>query len=210
MKISQKILPFNLDLELFGNSPISGVKKYCFESYTEKNDSDYKVDYFSEHFAIGQFQKLSNSEKLSRPSFQKEDAGIEISAKGLSYGSDLRYILEYETEVIDEDAVTRPHNLSRFSWINGSQSMKSRAGRIEGLGVSAHRNKNKQALISVVEDTYSIVSKDTLTSEDIGGELSQNQFRSYSQSRSALEKHLDENPEDKEVLQIVNDFEILS
>jgi hypothetical protein len=80
LEISQNVLPFNLILQKFGNCPISGDNVYRITELQINNESGDtgELDYVKDYFAKAQFIKMSDAEKLSRPSFEKEDANILI------------------------------------------------------------------------------------------------------------------------------------
>jgi hypothetical protein len=57
----------------------------------------------TEQFALGQFEDLSDAEKLSRPSFERQHAGVELSSDGAALASRraVRRSARYEQIVID-------------------------------------------------------------------------------------------------------------
>ena len=91
-----------------------------------------------EKFAIAQFQNLSDADKLSRPSFQDIDGGVELAFSGKQLGSSkvVKRIVRYEVKIIDGDdkyhAFRWFKNIGTlfFHWVSGaaiSQSPLSQA-----------------------------------------------------------------------------------
>jgi hypothetical protein len=54
-----------------------------------------------DYFAIGQFQELSDPEKLSRPSFEPMDAGVSVASDAAAHGGSLGIDVVYETIIVD-------------------------------------------------------------------------------------------------------------
>src|SRR6185503_5138638 len=52
-------------------------------------------------FAAGQYQNLSDAEKLSRDSYELMDAGVAIASNAVSVGDLRETPLVYETKIID-------------------------------------------------------------------------------------------------------------
>ncbi|MGD2092031.1 MAG: hypothetical protein PVH61_38025 [Candidatus Aminicenantes bacterium] len=63
------------------------------------------VSKVEEKFAIGQFQDLENTEKMSRPAFEPLESGIEIGVAGeqMKTSRAVRRVIRYETIIIDNN-----------------------------------------------------------------------------------------------------------
>ncbi len=94
LSASQKVVPLGITLDKFGNKiPLA--------------DKNFKLTYSAgastnvqEEFAIANFQKLSDSDKLSRPSFSEMNSGLSFSATdssltGFSINKDVDYEFSY-------------------------------------------------------------------------------------------------------------------
>lgn len=80
LEIRQQALPLEADLEQLGNAPIAGSNRFAISGITIGGvEVDMKnTESVKEHFARGQFFKLSDSEKLSTPAFDPMKAGVGI------------------------------------------------------------------------------------------------------------------------------------
>jgi hypothetical protein len=100
LAVQQKVLPLNKALDKLGEARIVGASRF--------DVSDVRVGTAAaphapqrDFFAAGQYQNLSDAEKLSRDSYELMDAGLAIAADAVTAG-DLREIpLVYETKIID-------------------------------------------------------------------------------------------------------------
>ncbi|GAB3945961.1 hypothetical protein GCM10028805_15900 [Spirosoma harenae] len=108
LHVTQKIVPLRLDIARFGYQQPDGPRRFEITNLkvgnAQKTPSD--ADYEKEQFAPAQFIELSDSEKLSRPSFEAFDAGVEVGgstqpqsdyAVGLDVSYELIYVPEKQT-----------------------------------------------------------------------------------------------------------------
>jgi hypothetical protein len=73
LSVSQKVVPLEMEINKFGNKkPIEATRFTLTESDGKNPES------VLEEFAIGNFQKLNDSEKLSRRSFEKMKSGLQF------------------------------------------------------------------------------------------------------------------------------------
>lgn len=101
LQISQRAVPLNLKIDKIGNSKAEDGSLFSVKVTTSGlSETGMKP---KEKFAIAQYQNLSNDEKLTRPSFEKYDGGLELSFAGSQLGSSkaVRRVVRYETVIID-------------------------------------------------------------------------------------------------------------
>lgn len=205
LKIIQKVVPLNLDLEKYGNGPLAGsVSNFTLHHIlpveggeSQELPSEYVVD----HFAMAQFQNLSDAEKLSRPSFEKADAGIIIGSDDLELSQDhVRSIdLSYETEVIDEDRITEKlHEPTGLPWVLGRAMLVGRAGMVSN---ATRFTGTDEPLVSMQEESFMLVSRDNL--EGIG-----ETDGIYAQIRTEMQRNNLEYPQHTASTQIVSSYEV--
>jgi hypothetical protein len=104
--LRQKVLPFNRPLERFGEYEIVGPDRYTIADVLGGDDDageDPRWTIVTDHFAPGDFETLSETEKLSRDSFEEMDAGVTFG--GALVGLDTSAVkvasVVYETRIID-------------------------------------------------------------------------------------------------------------
>jgi hypothetical protein len=101
---SQRVAPLGLSLEKFGDGRITGPNRFDVSALTVGGQASPRT-FVREHFARAQFIDTTEEEKLTRPSFEEMDAGIEFSTETfrVSAGA-ITTDMEYETAYLDLDA----------------------------------------------------------------------------------------------------------
>ena len=94
LSVSQKIAPLGTEIDRFGNAKPEGERKFAIAWDGGSADEE------REEFAVGNFVTLSDSEKLSRKSFEKMKSGLrfatgEAAATGATVPKDVDYELSY-------------------------------------------------------------------------------------------------------------------
>ena len=204
--VQQKILPLNINIVKIGNQKTSDVKRINVIT-ASSNNVPLSVKEIKESFAIGQYQELSNAEKLSKPSFQKETGGVEITLDGntVTHGKMVRKALAYELTIIDKEPV-KPFVLGLFyieivafftNFLRGNSISKSTMSK-------SYNDKLQPAVekIKFKEEGYSIVNQsDNKLFEGM-------QFNSEMAAFSSYQDILTKYPSMKNELQVVPNFEL--
>ncbi len=95
--ISQKVLPLNLNIQLFGTQEVGDGGQHAIADFYINGNIETSKTYVKEDFVPAHFRKMSETEKLSGPSFQKYDGGIRIDGMNKLQGSDIKSKeIEYE------------------------------------------------------------------------------------------------------------------
>ena len=208
LEVRQRVLPLNLKLTKFGNAPVTGKDIFNITK-VESGNVSLGLNPLKEYFARYQYEEGSDQDKLSRPSFEKLDAGVAIGSDEIAFKFPVPYELEYETEVIDENKVTVPLGLTPLSWRMGKVFVAGSAastGLIRKTGFRKFHVRGKAAKVGIVEEGYAIVgSADLKIEEDIpdnGGALT------HVEASRKLEAYLESHPDKKGELQIVPQYEV--
>jgi len=103
LQIAQRAVPLNLKIDKVGNRKVSDGNSFSVAVSSAGLSETKAVP--QEKFAIAQYQEISDDDKLSRPAFQKFDAGMVMSNSGRQLGSAkaVRRIVRYETIIIDSN-----------------------------------------------------------------------------------------------------------
>lgn len=114
LKFTQRAVPLDMKLDKVGAPKVDDYKKLTFNS--DPASPWAKVNDPRENFAIAQFQDMSDSEKLSRPSFQLEKSGAELSVAGntVRTGMMTKRTVRYEQIIIDSNYKRFAVKLFRF------------------------------------------------------------------------------------------------
>ncbi|WP_328455455.1 DUF6603 domain-containing protein [Amycolatopsis sp. NBC_00438] len=101
--VRQRALPLNVRLDRVGGQKAGDGKRFTVNPV---GDSGFtRVSDTGDRFAMGQFQTLSDAAALSRPSYETQDAGLELTgAATLATARVVRRSARYELHVIDSTA----------------------------------------------------------------------------------------------------------
>jgi hypothetical protein len=100
LAVQQKVLPLNKPLDKLGEARIDGDTRFDV-SHVRVGAVDTPHIAQRDFFAAGQYQNLSDAEKLSRDSYELMDAGVSIAGDSVTAGAVRETPLVYETIVID-------------------------------------------------------------------------------------------------------------
>jgi hypothetical protein len=97
LSVSQKIVPLDVEINLFGTAKPADYTKFSIE-IEDMTESSLK-----EEFAPAQFFKITETEKLSRPSFEKYNSGVSATgANTLTADFFRERDVEFEEIIIDD------------------------------------------------------------------------------------------------------------
>ncbi|WP_372660219.1 DUF6603 domain-containing protein [Amycolatopsis kentuckyensis] len=103
--VRQRALPLNVRLDRVGGQKAGDGKRFTVAPVD--NTGLERVSDTGDRFAMGQFQTLSDAAALSRPSYETQDSGLELTAgTALATARVVRRSARYELHVIDSAATT--------------------------------------------------------------------------------------------------------
>lgn len=100
-EVHERIVPLGLDITRFGDGSPSGATRFAITDLLLGPNSATTVA-VQDDFAPAQFFDLSDEEKLARPSFERHDAGVILSAALLDRGTPIPKSITYETFFVDD------------------------------------------------------------------------------------------------------------
>jgi Family of unknown function (DUF6603) len=100
LRVSQRLLPLALALDKFGTQTPSDAKRF---ELLVSGGGLAKIGDAREKFAMAQFVKMDDATKLSRPSYESGNGGLELSAAGAQMTTShmARRVVRYEIVLID-------------------------------------------------------------------------------------------------------------
>jgi hypothetical protein len=101
ISLHEKVLPLNRKITKFGEARPIGPDHYNVTTVRVGAAPAPSWAPVKDYFAIGQFQELSDPEKLSRPSFEPMDAGVSVASDAAAHGGSLGIDVVYETIIVD-------------------------------------------------------------------------------------------------------------
>jgi hypothetical protein len=130
LRITQRMLPLGLKLDKVGNQKPNDVNRLSVA--VSGGGLTKRADTF-EQFAPAQFQDMADGDKLSRPAFGPERAGLDLSAAGQELRSShmVKRVVRYEEIIIDSNFKRFVRRFFMFSgalfnfFLNGASVAKS-------------------------------------------------------------------------------------
>ncbi|GAA3953490.1 hypothetical protein GO495_31595 [Chitinophaga oryziterrae] len=182
LQVSQRYVPLGLTLNKVGTQKPSDATIFTVSAtgLNKKND-------VQEAFAMAQFQDMDNATKLSRPSFEKENGGLELSVAGHSVasGKAVKRIVRYELIVIDTNYkrfLRRFFNF--FSGALFNHFLKGNAVAKSSLSMKSSKQLQPfDEKVQVVQGGYAVAS--VMNNKAVATFASEAQAREYMQQQSA-------------------------
>jgi hypothetical protein len=109
LSVRENVVPLDLPITRYGNATPSDGNYFSISDVKIDGHEENKQN-FQDYFAAGQFLTLSDADKVSRPSFERYDAGINIGSTEIVSGADSPRTVFYEERYIDV-----PTGFSRFA-----------------------------------------------------------------------------------------------
>ena len=206
--VHERIVPLGLAITRFGEAALSGANEFTITDFRVGAGAP-RYTTVQDNFAPAQFFDLSDTEKLSRPSFELHDAGV-LTGDGLvTNGSPQAKTIDYETFFIDTPGVIRvdegvpqpfPWGVIGIVLLTGSAARKS----------ISHAGNRRYAApgnpITVAEPAFVVVDTTTLTPQGSAppGKTT------YSDMNAVLAEALAASPGKRGSLQIIATYEMVA
>jgi hypothetical protein len=159
LKFSQRAIPIGVRLDKVGAPKVKNYKKFTF---TDAEGSDWnKVGDPRENFAMAQFQDMKDSEKLSRPSFQMEKSGAELSVGGKSTrtGMMTKRTVRYEQIIIDTNYKRYAVKLFLFIGSLFNQFLRGNAVALSPLSMEYRRQVDPlDEPVAIQQEGFAVVT----------------------------------------------------
>ena len=91
LTVRQRVVPLNMTIDTFGNAPVSGANRLTLEPRRADGSAGelpLSFNVTQDSFGVAQFLRLSDDERLSRPSFESKDAGLRFGSDEVDYHYD--------------------------------------------------------------------------------------------------------------------------
>ncbi|MCA6363481.1 MAG: hypothetical protein IM638_10620 [Bacteroidetes bacterium] len=198
LEVSQKVVPLGVEIERFGNKKPSGDKK--FELTHSGSPSEVR-----EEFAMSNFLKLNDSDKLSRKSFERMRSGLKFgTGNSILHGARTDKEVNYEMSYVH-----RKKNLiifaGLFTLFKPLFNQFSKAGAISKskYAVSKKKPGTPPAEVKVSDPDYHVVNVSDLNLFEPG--LS---ARTQTEAMLMMNKLIADNPGLKGKIQVAASHEL--
>ncbi len=210
LTVRENVVPLDLQITKYGNATPSDGNYFSISGVTINGSSEPTTP-ATEYFGAAQFLTLSDADKLSRPSFEKYDAGKAIASSAIIAGADSPRTVVYEERYIDV-----PSGLSRFSRlytmsasVQGSL-VRQGAGHlslVKNSGLAKFNPPVAAKPITTSEPAYVVAGVDDLA---LRADIVSAQGTTYFAARAALNAFTAAHPDQAASLQIIPVHEALA
>jgi hypothetical protein len=159
LAVSQKVVPLGVEINKFGNQKPSGATKF------DLTFGGGGTDEVREEFAMANFLRMSDSDKLARKSFEQLRSGLRFATGDSSqYGANVQKEVNYELSYVHKKkGLTIKGGL--ISMLNSVFSMFSKGGSIakNSYSVSKYAGATPPAKVETTEPGYMVVNASDLS-----------------------------------------------
>jgi len=203
LQVKEKVVPLDLPITMYGNATPSDGTEFSIES-VQINAQTETITTIQDYFAPGQFLTLNDADKLSNPSFELYDAGVDIGSSAVLNGQDSPRTVNYNEFYI--------YDLSGFSQFSRIYQMPANihlalsaqgAGfnsPAKNTGLGKYSTGQTSSPIAVNDPQYVVASVDDLS---VRSDIAPGSGTSYFQAKAALGTYLSTNPSEFQNLQII-------
>lgn len=207
LSVRENVVPLDVTITRYGNATPSDGNLFAI-SDVQINGQETTRQTFQEYFAPGQFNALSDADKLSLPSFELYDAGVTIGSSAIDSGKDTARTIVYDEKYIDApmsysrptDPYLMPADISAALGRRGAGYLSP----VKNTGFAKYSAGPATAAITTSEASYVVADTNDLS---VRSDISSASGVTYFQARAALNAHLDANPADTGNVQIVTLYE---
>jgi hypothetical protein len=223
LELRQNVVPLKTTLGKFGNAPLSGYDRFEITQLTTKDSTPIEIEDVEEikdstpieiedveeFFSRGQFENLSDSQKLSVPAFEKMPGGIKTrSSNRISTQGEIQSTLVcHESIVINADRTSqRAHEEGISRWDHSCILSAGSASRRSALrsGRQARFAPTGRPLVATAQERYVIVKRETLQRCDVDAQADNwNGEGPRMHADQALLDHLRRHPEQSGSLSVI-------
>ncbi len=207
LTVKENVVPLDLAITKYGNATPSDGSLFSI-SDVQINGNEESRQNVRDYFAAGQFLTLSDADKLSRPSFELYDSGVQIGSPAIQAGADSPRNVVYREFTIPSASPSA----SPFSTFNRLYSMpaaihsalvRQGAGfmsQVKKTGLAKYRPAPGPTPVVTTDPVYVVAAVSDLT---VRSDIASAGGGTYYATRGALDTHLALHPEDAGNLQIL-------
>jgi hypothetical protein len=208
LSVRENVVPLDLPITRYGNATPSDGNYFAISDIQIDGHEETKQN-FQDYFAPGQFLTLSDADKVSHPSFERYDAGINIGSTEITSGADSPRTVFYEERYIDE-----PTSFSRFARRYAMTADVHLALSAQGAGFESPLKNTglfkygtgaAGAKISTQDAAYVVAHVEDLS---VRSDIVSSSGGTYYHARAALDTYLALHPEESSNLQILPVHEV--
>jgi hypothetical protein len=203
LRVSQRAAPLEIKLDKIGSRAPADTNRM---SLAVTGDGLAKKADALEPFAPAQFQNFSDSDKLSKPAFAPERAGVELSAAGADVRSSVmvKRIVRYEETIIDSNYKRFQRRFRGFLGVLFNFFLQGAAVSRSELSKAARTKLQPfDEKIGVAHDTYSVAFQ----SNNRAFAVEAVAFQSEASAREYMNGRIARDPGLADAIHVIPDYE---
>jgi len=193
----ERVAPLDRTLTRFGNASTPAPVKFTVDRVTVGATASAFIA-VTDSFAAGQFEDLTDDQKLSRPSFEPMSAGIEVASALVRVGPAVPAEIVYETRIIDSELASRPGPRVKFDRAAQVALLRSGAAARSPLLATGLRAFAAERKLARDEETFVVVS-----AVDLGARADISAPTTKGAAWQALDAYVASRPQERGTLQVV-------
>jgi hypothetical protein len=203
LQIKEKVVPLDLPITMYGNATPSDGTEFSIQS-VQINSQTEAITPIQDYFAPGQFLTLQDADKLSTPSFELYDAGVDIGSSAVLNGQDsprtVAYNEYYIYDLSDFSQFSRIYQMPANIHLALSAQGAGFTSPAKNTGLGKYSAGQTSSPIRVNQPQYVVTSVDDLS---VRSDIAPGAGTSYFQAKAALSTYLATNPSEMQNLQII-------
>jgi len=205
LSVSQKVVPLELQINKYGNKIPKDQNKFVINSI-KSNTTDFPTDNVEDDFAPANFLELSDSQKLSRKSYEKFKSGKKLTAtsalvSGTPVEKSVDYELSYMRRKVYQLLVAGIYNFSKQLFMFATKGSASYKASVSYTSNKASANSPKNVMVDTGK--YAIAKTDDMTLYDAGMVAS-----SQTEAVELMKQMISDDPKLKGTIQVVQQYEL--
>jgi hypothetical protein len=205
--LRQTIVPLNRKITRFGGAKPADADRFQVASVTMNTAPDTEFAPVTDYFAAAEFDDLSDTDKLSRPSFERMNAGLQVGGTAIAAGSPVGAEVAYETIILDAPWQRRKgvrYTLARGLQLSMLEQGASARAPFRTTGLEKFAS-GMSPRISLDEDRFVVATIDDATL--VPGLTT---ATTKGAALAALSEYLDAHPDERGRLQVMPEHELVS
>jgi len=170
LTLRQRIVPLGKTISAFGSSRPADANRFELTTVTVGGTAVAEREVVFDQFAPAQFERLTDDQKLARPSFEQMEAGLHLDTSRVKAPVAVEVTLDYEQAIVDVDPQTALKEVrlaSRSTFALPSDQLEAlahagAAGHATAGMTGAARYAGPPRIVRVIGPRYVAAAADTL------------------------------------------------
>jgi hypothetical protein len=207
LTVRENVVPLDVPVTKFGNTTPADGTQFAIAGVT-LGTSPAAVSPVPGNFAPGQFQQLSDADKISAPAFEEFHCGVAIGNPTAAAGSDAPRTVTTQWRYVPDP--TKASVLDRFGILAAGvldarvQTGAGARSLVQNTGLARYTGPGLSSIVSTSEVGYVITSTDDLS---VRGDISPAAGTTRYQASAALAGYLAAHPDEAGGLQVMPAYE---